>query len=384
MGTRAGLRRLQHSWCSPIENATLTDTLGRRLPPYAVIAGAFVAVTALVFGIRYLAYAATHQTTDDAKIDADTVTITSKIIERVDRILIDTNQPVRKGQVLIRLDDRDERTRFFQAQVAIAAQRAQARVAQQNVALTREQQRAQVAQGMGNVLAAREQIATATANYRAQKHNGLAESASLDTAQAQLRVAEDQVPSAKAMLLEANADLARYNSLAGTGDVSRQQLDEARATEAQAQAQYFADLDKVTSAKAAVAQSQAQLTSALAAARAAQASVEAQHGQLDSALGSLHEVASSHRIPQIFAQFTFARAQTSSTRTQSQTARDQLSDTIIRSPIDGVVGMKNVEIGSTVTPGQALMQIVPRRIFITANYKETQLDQHARRRGRRY
>ena len=47
---------------------------------------------------------------------------------------------------------------------------------------------------------------------------------------------------------------------------------------------------------------------------------------------------------------------------------------MIRSPIDGIVGAKNVEVGTSVAPGQSLMTLVPNSgIYITANYKETQL-----------
>ena len=67
---------------------------GRRI--IFLVIGAIVLVIALIYGIRFLAYASTHQSTDDAQIDADQVAITSKISERVDRILVDTNQRSRR------------------------------------------------------------------------------------------------------------------------------------------------------------------------------------------------------------------------------------------------------------------------------------------------
>jgi membrane fusion protein (multidrug efflux system) len=61
-------------------------------------------------------------------------------------------------------------------------------------------------------------------------------------------------------------------------------------------------------------------------------------------------------------------------RAQLKTAQDRLGYTQVRSPIDGIVGEKDVEIGTSVSAGQALMSIVPiRGTYITANYKETQL-----------
>jgi len=51
-----------------------------------------------------------------------------------------------------------------------------------------------------------------------------------------------------------------------------------------------------------------------------------------------------------------------------------LSETRIVSPVDGFVGEKNVQIGQTVGAGTPLMTIIPSKdIFITANFKETQI-----------
>jgi membrane fusion protein (multidrug efflux system) len=347
----------------------------RRKPPViAIIAGAIVLIAVLIWGIRFLAYATTHESTDDARVDADTVTITSKITERVSQILTDTNETVHKGQVLIRLDDRDERTKFEQSQAAVAAQQAQARAAQQNVALTSEQQNAQKDQGTGGVKAAQAQVSNAQAMFESQQQTANAALAAVAGAQAQLRVAQAEVPSAAAALARANADYERYSSLAKTGDASQQQLDAQRATQAQALSQYRAALDQVTSAQTNVAQMQARETSAIASATAAEAGIGAGEGQLETAQGRLVESAAPSRVPAIAAQANAAQAQVTSAAAQAQTAKDQLNYTVIRSPIDGIVGAKNIEVGATVAPGQALLELVPQsNIYITANYKETQL-----------
>jgi len=347
----------------------------RKKPPvWVIIVGAIVLIAALIWGIRFLAYATTHETTDDARVDADTVTITSKISERVDQILTDTNEPVHTGQVLIRLDDRDERTKYAQAQALVAVQQAQANAARQNVDLTSEQQQAQNAQGTGGVKAAQAQIANAEASFSAQQQVADADRSAVAGAQAQLRVAQAQVPSAQAVLARSNADFQRYSSLVKTGDASQQQLDAQRATQAQALGQYRAALDQVTSAQTAVAQADARLTSAVATANAAEAGIGAQEGALDEAQGRLVESSAPSRVPAVSAQANASQAQVKSARAQAQTALDQLHYTVIRSPINGIVGAKNVEVGATVAPGQALLELVPNsNIYITANYKETQL-----------
>jgi membrane fusion protein (multidrug efflux system) len=54
-------------------------------------------------------------------------------------------------------------------------------------------------------------------------------------------------------------------------------------------------------------------------------------------------------------------------------ARLNLSYTKISAVEDGTVANKNVEVGNFVQPGQLLFSAVPRELYITANYKETQL-----------
>ena len=347
----------------------------RKRPPLAVIIiGAIVLIAALIWGVQYLAYATTHETTDDARVDADTVTITSKISERVAQVLVDTNQPVHKGQILIRLDSRDERTKYDQATAQVQAQQAQAAAAQRNVALTREQQTAQAAQGTGGIRSAQAQITNATATYDASEQEANAARAAVAQAQAQLRVAQAQVPSARAALDRANADFARYSSLVRTGDIAQQQLDAQRAAQAQALAQFRAAMDQVTSAETAVAQADARLTSAIASATASEAAIGAQQGQLETAQGKLAETSAPSRVPATRAQATYAGANVTTAAAQAETARDQLNYTVIRSPIDGIVGAKNIEVGATVSPGQSLLELVPSSgLYITANYKETQL-----------
>ncbi len=356
-------------------NADAAPKSTRRRPPlWVLVAGAIVVIAILIWGARFLSYALSHQSTDDARVDADTVTVTSKIQERVDSIVVDTNQPVHKGQVIVRLDDTDEQAAVQQAQAGLAAQQAQARAAQENVSLTRADVQAQAQQGTGGVTAAQASIQNAAAQAQAAGQQTAAARAAIAQAQAQLRGAESDVPAARAALQRANADYSRYAALVRTGDIARQELDAQRAAQAQAQSQYAAALDQVTAAQTAVAQAQARYTSAIATANAATAGIGAQQGQLQTAQGKLTESDNPFRVSASQAQASAAYAQTASLRAQLKTATDRLAYTVIRSPIDGVVGAKDVEIGASVAPGQSLMAIVPvTGTYITANYKETQL-----------
>ena len=55
-------------------------------------------------------------------------------------------------------------------------------------------------------------------------------------------------------------------------------------------------------------------------------------------------------------------------------AQLNLDYTVIKSPVDGIVGRKSVEVGQNVQPGQELLTVVPLNdVWVIANFKETQL-----------
>jgi membrane fusion protein (multidrug efflux system) len=64
---------------------------------------------------------------------------------------------------------------------------------------------------------------------------------------------------------------------------------------------------------------------------------------------------------------------------QAQAARDlaqiDLDSTVVHAPVDGVIGNRQVRVGRFVTPGGALLDIVPvNDVWVVANFKETQLE----------
>ncbi|HUA07724.1 MAG TPA: HlyD family secretion protein [Candidatus Acidoferrales bacterium] len=282
--------------------------------------GAIVAIILIVWGVKWFLYARVHEGTDDARVDADPVAVTSKINERIDSILVDTNQEVRKGQLLVVLDSAVERDQVRSA-------RAQADLALAN-------QRTTTLQGQGGV--AQAQATTADA------------SAGVAQAQAQLTAAQAQLPAAQAAYDRASADYHRTLSLVGTGDVARQDLDAERAALAAAAAQLH-------SARAQIAVAQAGLD-------ASQQQVAAAQGGLTTAQGKLAQSSDPSQVEASLAQLAIARK--------------NLAYTHIYSPIDGFVGEKSAEVGQTVSAGMTILTLIPDgpgKIYITANYKETQM-----------
>jgi membrane fusion protein, multidrug efflux system len=328
-GTTEHVPQPQQERPEPSEPAEPSGAPRKRV--FFIGGGIVVLILVLVFGIPWLLYALAHQGTDDARVDADVVAVTSKIPERVDRILVDTNQPVRRGQLLVVLDNKDELAKLQQAQ-------AQYDLALANQRTLTEQNQGGVTQASGTVSTEQAQVPVAQAG--------------VDQAKAQLQVASSQVPAAQQGYDRAQADYRRTVSLVSTGDEPSEQLDAMRATQAQAAAQLRSAQDQVAAAQANVSAAQERVSASVAGVTSAQ-------GGLTTAQGKLAQAADPSQVE--------------AAKAQLDLAKQNLAYTRIYSAIDGYVGEKNVEVGQTVNAGLTIMTLIPQRVYITANYKETQM-----------
>ena len=163
----------------------------------------------------------------------------------------------------------------------------------------------------------------------------------LDARQADVTRADAQIASAKSDLDRASVELKRRQALAADGAVSGDELTEAENRFATATA-------ALQSAKAARIQAQAQTLAA-----------EGSRSANDALIAG----ASVDTNPEVAA----ARARLAQ-------AELDLSRTVIRAPVDGVVARKNVEVGQQVQVGQTLMEVTPiGAAYVDANFKEVQL-----------
>jgi membrane fusion protein, multidrug efflux system len=173
-----------------------------------------------------------------------------------------------------------------------------------------------------DVAAAQADVASADAALAQQ-------SSQLALASANARAASADIRSADAQSARAAADRKRFDTLVANGDVSKSQAETARATAAS----MSADAEK---SRASYAASQQQV-----------AVIGQSRGLLLAAL---------------------AKA-----RSALSLAKQNLDHSVIRSPVTGVVGDRQVQIGEYVQPGTQLMTIVPMdTIYVLANFKETQ------------
>lgn len=289
-----------------------------------------------------------RESTDDAQVDGRITPMASKVYGRVDRVLVEDNQTVKAGDPLVHIGAESYQAAVDQARATVAIAESEARAAGIDVPRVRENL-------ASNTSSADAQLAAAEADVlRAQ--------AAYDQARtADLAVAQANVERSRANAQLAKADLDRFTPLAAKNEISRQQMDAARANADAMASALRADEQRL-------AQAQQNVEVGRAAFLAAQARVTQAKALVSSSRSDLRQVS----IRSADAQAKLARVDQA--RAALRAAELQLADTTIVAPTDGVVTRKQVEVGQIVQPGQGLMVIVPLRdVWITANFKETQL-----------
>ncbi|EKM0526685.1 HlyD family secretion protein [Cronobacter turicensis] len=142
------------------------------------------------------------ETTDDAFIDGDAVTVAPKVAGYVTELRVKDNQRVKKGDLLIVIDPRDATAQRDQAQAQLSLAESQLHQAQAQLALAKVQYPAQRDQAKAQVLRAQAELANARAEY--QRQRGVDPRATskqnIDAASAQLRSAEAGLANAQAQL----------------------------------------------------------------------------------------------------------------------------------------------------------------------------------------
>jgi len=249
-------------------------------------------------GAAYIAAPKAAESTNAAYVEADSSVVAPRVKGLVAEVLVKHNQPVRRGDPLVRIDPEEFDARVGAAQADLL--NAEAGVQAGRAALA--------------ALAPEEQLAASS-----------------------VRAAAAVIRSADAQSDRAAADRRRYEALVADGAVARRDADAYKA------AAITAESDALrTRAQLDVSHNQADV-------------VRAKRATLTAALAQ--------------AEAGVARAQAA-----LALAKQDQAHAVIRAPIDGAVGDRQVEPGDYVQPGTRLLTIVPlNALYVTANFKETQV-----------
>ena len=303
-----------------------------RMKRRKIIVFAVVALLAAASGVLLWRYLSSYESTDDAQVDAHLYPVSARISGYVIKVNVGDNEYVQKGTVLVEIDPRDYEVALKQAQANLANAEATARSLNLNVPITSVTTSSQLKFTASDVESARAGIAAA---------------------EKQLAAAHAQLEQAEANDVNAQDDLVRYKLLVDKQEVAYQTYDKALATAKASTASVAAARANEAAAEQALQQARSRLSEALA--------------NHESAKTAPQQVSSTQ------ARALAAIADVQQKRAAVEQAELNLQYTKIVAPVSGAVN-KTVVVGLNVQPGQQLLTVVPLEdVWITANFKETQL-----------
>jgi membrane fusion protein (multidrug efflux system) len=315
---------------SPSKERTDKPSTSRRKKVLVISAVIVVAIVAAYFAWNAFRY----EDTDDAQIDGHVMPLSARISGHIQDVHVIEGQLVRAGDELVTIDPEDYKISAEQAQANLTNALATAASSHWSVPIT-------FITVYNNLDSAKTAVVNAEAGLRAAEQN-------CESAKAALTQAE-------ANAIKSDADLERAKQLVAKEDISRQQYDQAVAG--------------ATANRAAVVSAQAGV-------HAVEQAVQQAQGKLLQAKNDLKTAETApDQISLMRANALAADAQVSQRRAQFAQAQLNLSYTIIRSPVTGIIGKKSVEVGQNVSIGQEMLEVVPLNdVWVTANFKETQLE----------
>ena len=252
-----------------------------------------------------------EQVTNDAYVRGDLTPLSTKVAGLVREVKVNDYQQVRKGDLLVQLDDDDYKAQLAQATAGVEA----AKAALENNRRQRQLQDSKIERAL----------------------------AGIDQANAQIAAAQAGKDAVQADVTRTRAERNRQEALVRTNSTTQQKVEAAVADEQRFTGQY-------ASREADLSQAHTLLRSnelAAEAERRGKAVLESQESQF---VADLHAKEAALEV-----------------------ARVNLGYTRIPAPADGTVGERQVRPGQLVSPGTQVMSFVENIRWVAANFRETQL-----------
>lgn len=204
-----------------MENQTPAKKKNKVLP----VILSLIIFSALFYGVSKYLYSRHHEDTDDAQVDGDISPVIARVGGYVTDIRFDDNQPVKKGDTLVKLDDRDMQIKVQQAEAAVKSAEAGISVAQATQGVSSNS----ITVAQSGIDAAKIRVWKATQDfnrysnllkvnsvtqqqYDAAKAEKESADATLKTAEEQLQVVKQQSGTSSEQIKVAQAQLAQRNA----------------------------------------------------------------------------------------------------------------------------------------------------------------------------
>ncbi len=293
----------------------------------------FLTLIFLIFCYWWI-YKRNRVTTDNAYVMADTARISSRIPGTVLEVLVDNDEWVERGQVLVKLDPADYEVLVDEAKAGL--EEIEARIKESEISISLVDSKTEAA------------VKSAEAAYRAAKDKEREVRHKLvELQKKRLSVLADYKHIKK--------DYHRFENLYRGGASSGRQRDSARTAYKKVKAELAAVDSNIAALKASI--------------DAVAESVKTAEAQLEAAKSDRARVLmQKHALKAL-------KAKRDSIKAKLRAARLNLSYCTIKAPISGYISQKSVQVGESVQPGLPLMAVVPLQdAYVEANFKETQLE----------
>ena len=338
--------------------------------------GAAVLLIALVFGIPWIRQSLDTVSTDDAYVNGHVTFVAARVHGQVSRVLVDDNNRVRKGDILVALDKEP-------FEDAVAVKKAAVDTAQADLAAAKAAVRGVEAQARSQFW----QLKNAMDDVDNRVASLHARGAALDKSKATLKLAQVEFARAEKLLPQAAVSQEQYDQRQAALSVAQAEVVQAEADVHQLRVslglpaqpesgdlnEVPPDLDQTFSS---VREAQAALIQT-----AAQLGVSHSYEQLPKAMLKQFESLDQGDVNRTLAGFTDdapavkqAEAKLEAAKRDLVQAQLDLRYCDVVADIDGVVTRRNVNAGNNVQVGQNLMALRSLdEIWVDANFKETQL-----------
>lgn len=248
-----------------------------------VIVPTVTAIVLILVGIFAAIHSTFYQSTDDAFVEGRLITIAPRVSGPVVNLLVDDNDEVNAGDLLIEIDPTDYEVKLHEAEAKLAEARAELNVTEKEVAKNKSK----------------------------------------------VNQTKEDISSAKSKMNFAQSDYNRFSKMYKSGIVSKQAYEDSKTKLEVSQADNKSAEEKSQAAQHALASNQAK-------AEAMEANIKKLEAEVEQ-------------------------------------AELNLKYTKVYAPQSGKVSSRSVEMGNYLQVGQPIMQVVPKEVWVVANFKENQL-----------
>jgi len=340
------------------------------------MAGVLVLVVALIFVVPWIRLTLTTVSTDDAYVNGHVTFVAARVGGQVVRVLVDDNNRVHKGDVLVELDKEPLRDAVAVKKAAVDTANAELQVAIVSVQGIEAQARSLFWQLQNAIDDVDNRVALLGARV-----------AAVDKSKATLKLAQLQFDRAVQLLPQQSISQAEYDQRQAALSVAQAEVTQAMSDVHQSRVslglpaqpesgdlgEVPPDLDQTFSS---VREAQAALIQT-----AAQLGVAHSYEQLPKAMLKQFDSLNQGDVDRTLAAFTDNAPAVKQAEAKLEAAKRDLVQAELNlrycdvvAEIDGVVTRRNVNPGNNVQVGQSLMAIQSlNEIWIDANFKETQL-----------